>query len=202
MKFKAVVVMMLAVLGLKNAFANDLYLDQSGDSATITITQDGADNRIGEQLTPVLIYGDSVTTTITQQGSNNELDMVVNGTAATVTLSTIGSTNVQEVNCGTSSTVGCSSATITTTIQGDNNNVIQNLGAGGGQRSVITLDGDYTNITHTATDAAHKADITVDSLALSATQNNITVTQSGATVQQATINAAGAGININVTQSP
>jgi len=200
MRTKVIVVMSLAVLGLNVVSANELYLDQSGDSATINITQDGQDNRIGTIINPVIIYGDAVTANITQTGSSNELDMVVNGAAANVTVSTTGSSNVQSINCGTSSQAGCAGATITTTIQGDNNTVTQSLGNGGNQRSVISITGDYTNVTHNATGGSHKADITVQSLATSATANNITVNQSGALMQQSTVNASGSGITLNITQ--
>lgn len=202
MKTKAIVVMTLAVLGLNIVKANELYLDQEGDSTTITIIQDGQDNRIGTLLSPAIIYGDAVVASITQQGSNNELDMTVNGAAAAVTVTTQGSTNVQSITCGTSSAAGCSGATITTTIQGDNNTTTQALGSGGNQRSVVSITGDYTNVTHTASDGSHKADITVNSLATSATANNISVTQSGAVMQQSVVNASGSGINISITQSP
>ena len=85
---------LLCVMASSIVYANELYLDQIGDSATINITQDGQDNRIGTQLNPVIIYGDAVTATINQQGSNNELDMTVNGSAAAVTINTTGNTNV------------------------------------------------------------------------------------------------------------
>lgn len=200
MKTKVIVAMIMAVLGLNFVNANELYLDQSGDSATINITQDGSDNRIGTLLNPVIIYGDSVTATITQQGSNNELNMTVNGSAAAVTLSTVGSSNVQTVTCGTQGSAGCSGATITTTIQGDSNTVTQALGSGGNQRSVVSITGDYTNVTHNATGGSHKADVTVNSLATAGTPNNITVNQSGALMQQSTVNASGSGITVNITQ--
>jgi hypothetical protein len=200
MKTKVIVLFMMMTLGLNIVKANELYLDQDGDSATINITQDGSSNRIGTQLNPIIIYGDSVNATITQQGSNNELDMLVNGAAATVTLSTIGSNNIQSITCGSSSSAGCSGATITTTIQGDNNTVTQALGSGGNQRSVVSITGDYTNVTHNATGGSHKADITVQSLATSATANNITVNQSGSVQQQSVINASGSGITLNITQ--
>lgn len=202
MKTKVIVVMLLAMLGLNVVSANELYLDQSGDASTIIITQEGMDNRIGTLISPIIVYGDSVSASITQQGSSNELDMTINGSAASVTLSTIGSTNIQTVTCGTISTPGCSGATINTTIQGDNNNIIQSLGSGSNQRSVINVTGDFTNVTHNATGGSHKADITVNSLATAGAPNNITLNQSGAIMQQSTINASGSGININVTQSP
>ena len=197
-----VIVFAVAMLGLNFVNANELYLDQSGDSATINITQDGQDNRIGTQLNPIIIYGDAVTATINQTGSSNELNMVVNGAAAAVTLNTTGNTNVQTITCGTQGSAGCSGATITTTIQGDNNTVVQSLGSAGNQRSVIDITGDYTNVTHNATGGSHKADITVQSLATSGAANNITVSQSGAVMQQSVINASGSGITLNVTQQP
>ena len=49
---------------------------------------------------------------------------------------------------------------------------------------------------------AHNANVTVSSVALSGTPNAISVTQSGADAQSATVNASGAGITLNITQQP
>jgi hypothetical protein len=66
-----------------SSFASDnsIYIDQSGDNATITMVQDGAANRVkginGSNSTPAIIYGDGATVDITQTGSGNSLDLGV-----------------------------------------------------------------------------------------------------------------------------
>ena len=118
-------------------WANEVYVEQIGSNSTVAITQEGADNRIGTSQNPAFIGSGSNTVTIDQIGSNNTLDMVVNGTSTDVTVSTTGSNNIQEINCGTTNSAGCSGSAITQTIAGDSNDVKQLLGAGANHTSIL-----------------------------------------------------------------
>ena len=65
---------------------NSIYIDQSGDFATVTVTQDGASNQVkginGAKDTPAKIYGDGATIEVEQTGSGNSLSLgVVTGQA-------------------------------------------------------------------------------------------------------------------------
>lgn len=131
-----------------NVFANDLYVEQVGDSSTVNITQQGSGNRMGTSLDSVYIGGGSNTVNLNQQGDNNELDMVVNGASTNTTVTTIGSGNIQTINCGTTASAGCSSSKITQTIKGDTNTVTQSLGTGANHTSNITVTGDNNGVTH------------------------------------------------------
>jgi hypothetical protein len=178
-------------------YANEIYIDQIGDSTNITITQDGDSNTIGTASTEVKINGDGNTVAIDQIGSNNTLSMEIGGGGASVTTSATGSYNNQEINCA-----DCNNQTITSMINGDYNNTTQSIGGTGGGHSNIAVTGDYNTITHTTTGAgAHTADIVVNRSGLALTPNLVSVTQSGASAQSATVNAAGSDINISITQS-
>jgi hypothetical protein len=80
-KFTAILA--LAVMSMSGYAAdNSIYIDQSGDNATITMTQDGAGNRVraiqsvgSGNTTPAKIYGDNNQVTVTQTGSGNTLDL-------------------------------------------------------------------------------------------------------------------------------
>ena len=179
------------------AQANEVYIEQVGSSSTINITQQGTDNRIGDAATPAYIGSGSNTVTIDQIGSTNTLDMVVNGAATDVTVSTTGNDNIQEINCGTTSSAGCSGSIITQTINGDSNDVKQNLGAGANHTSNITVTGDTNTVTHTSTATGiTSADITV-----SGNTNTVAVTQSGMLNKSVTVTSTGDSNNINITQS-
>ena len=58
---------------------NSIYVDQSGDFATIGITQDGASNQVrgvaGAKDTPAKLYGDGLTLDVVQTGSGNALQL-------------------------------------------------------------------------------------------------------------------------------
>lgn len=191
-----VLVLVMTLLGLNVVYANDLYLDQDGNSSTIEIIQEGSDNRIGAELTPLVLNGASQDVYIKQQGDGNVLTGSIVGDAATVSNIVVGSNNTQTINC-----TGCDSAVINNTITGDNNVTTQTLGAAGTQYSKLTITGDYNEVTHTASGGSHRADITLTGSGASGSPNVVSVTQSGALQQQAIINATGNGININVNQS-
>jgi Curlin associated repeat len=186
------------VLGLvATASANEVYIEQVGSSSTVTVTQDGTDNTIGTSLNSAYIGSGSNTVTIDQIGSANSLDMVVNGSGTDVTVSTTGSNNIQEINCGTTSSAGCSGSTITQTINGDSNDVKQLLGAGANHTSNITVTGDTNIVTHTSTaTGTTSADITV-----SGDTNTVSVTQSGMLNKSVAVTSTGSSNTISITQS-
>jgi hypothetical protein len=183
------------------AIANDIYIEQIGDGATVTLTQDGSSNRIGSENTPSIIKGDANVVTVDQIGSSNELDILINGTAVTATVTTTGSYNTQSITCGTSNTASCGSSFIKQQITGDNNTVTQNLMSAATQYSEILVSGDYNTITHDTTGTgAHSAIITVaGGVALGG--NTISLTQGGTNAQQATITSTGNSNNITINQS-
>jgi hypothetical protein len=172
-----------------------------GDGATVTITQDGSSNRIGDDGTPAIIKGDANIVTIDQIGSSNTLDMVINGAAVTAIVTTNGSNNTQTINCGTANSATCGSSYIKQQVDGDNNTVTQNLVAASTQHSEILITGDYNTVTHTTSGSgAHSGIITVTGgVALSG--NTISLTQGGTNAQQATITSTGNGNAITVNQS-
>jgi hypothetical protein len=188
----------IMAMGLTTAvWANEVYIEQIGSSSTVTITQEGADNRIGTSLDPAYIGSGSNTVIIDQIGSTNALDMVVNGTSTDVTVSTTGSNNIQEITCGTTTSASCSGSIITQTIAGDSNDVKQLLGTGANHTSNITITGDTNAVTHTSTATGiTSADITV----LGDT-NIVGVTQSGMLNQSVVVNSTGNLNTISIVQS-
>ena len=183
------------------ASANDVYIEQIGDGATVTILQDGSSNRIGADGTPSIIIGDANIVTIDQIGSSNTLDAIINGAAVTATVTTTGSNNTQVINCGTVGSATCGSSFIKQEVTGDNNTVTQNLVASATQHSEILITGDENTVTHdTLGSGAHSAIITVTGgVALSG--NTISLTQGGTNAQQATITSTGNSNVITVNQS-
>jgi hypothetical protein len=178
-------------------WANEVYVEQIGSSSTVTITQEGADNRIGTSQNPAYIGSGSNTVIIDQIGSTNALDMVVNGTSTDVTVSTTGSNNIQEIACGTTTSASCSGSIITQTITGDSNDVKQLLGTGANHTSNITITGDTNTVTHTSTaTGTTSADITV-----SGNTNTVGVTQSGMLNQSVVVNSTGDLNTISIVQS-
>jgi hypothetical protein len=196
MKLKTIA-FVFAMLGVSFGYANDVYVEQVGDASTITINQEGTGNRVGTALDSVYIGSGSNEVAIDQIGSGNELDMVVNGSATNVTVNTVGSGNKQIINCGTTSSAGCSGSTITQTVTGDDNIITQNLGSGANHTSNITVTGDTNIITNTSTNTA----TTVNNITVAGDQNNVSLTQSGMLPKNVTVNSTGSLNTISITQS-
>lgn len=190
--------LIMALLGVSSlGYANDVYVEQSGNSSTIDIVQQGIGNFVGDSTDSIYIGGGSNTVSIEQIGDNNILAMVMNGSAAQATLSYTGSDNTVTINCGTTTSAGCSGSSITHTVIGDTNTITQNLGAGANHTSSITVTGDTNTITHTSTATG----TTSMNLTLTGNLNTVGVTQSGMTTQGVNINASGNSNTISVTQS-
>jgi hypothetical protein len=181
------------------AVSNEVYVEQVGDSSTITITQDGTGNKVGDSGVgnEAFIGGGSNTVTIDQIGSNNTLAMVVNGASASVIVDVTGSGNESTINCGTTQSAGCSSSTIKQVIAGDDNIVTQNLGTGANHYSEINITGSTNTVTHTSSNSgASTVNITA-----TGDLNNIGVTQSGLTAKTVSVNSTGNSNTVSITQS-
>lgn len=194
------------------AWANDVYVEQIGDNAIVSITQTGAGNLVngnvggtGNTDDMALIRGDLNDVTINQIGSANILSLVLNnesnGTGATVVISADGSNNTQTIGCGTSLSSSCNASIIRSEITGNNNNSVQML-SGGVVQSKISINGNYNNVTHAASGVGqHSGEITVSGSGSSSIANAVTLTQSGALTKNAIITSNGSNNNINITQS-
>ena len=194
------------------AWANDVYVEQIGDNSSVSITQTGAGNTVngnvggtGANDDAAIIRGDFNNVTISQIGASNTVSMIINnetnGTGATVVVSADGSNNNQTIGCGTALSSTCNASIIRSEISGNNNNTVQTL-TGGVLQSKIAVNGNYNNVTHTATGVGqHTADITVSGSGTSSVANAVTLTQSGATAKNAVITSNGSNNNIVVNQS-
>jgi hypothetical protein len=193
------------------AFANDVYVEQIGDNAIVSITQTGAGNLVngnvgglGNVDDPALILGDFNDVTISQIGSGNQISMIINngaGTGSTVVVSANGNDNTQTIGCGTALSSTCNAGTISSQITGNSNNTVQML-SGGVVKSTIAINGNWNNVTHTASGVGlHSGEITVSGSGVSGAANAVTLTQSGAMTKNAIITSNGSSNNVIVTQS-
>jgi len=209
---KILAILMTSGMLSSGAWANDVYVEQIGDNAIVSITQTGAGNLVngnvggtGNTTDAALILGDFNDVTISQIGSGNSISMIINnaanGTGATVVVSADGNSNTQTIGCGTALSSSCNASIIRSEITGNSNNTVQML-SGGVVKSTIAINGNYNNVTHTASGVGlHSGEITVSGSGTSGAANAVTLTQSGATTKNAVITSNGANNNINVTQS-
>ncbi len=193
-------------------YANDVYMEQIGDNSSVSVTQTGAGNVVngnvgglGAADDAAIIRGDLNNVTISQIGASNTVSMIINnetnGTGSTVVVSADGSNNNQTIGCGTALSSACNASVIRSEITGNNNNTVQTL-SGGVVQSKISINGNYNNVTHTASGVGlHSGEITVSGSGTSSVANAVTLTQSGASAKNAVITSNGASNLISVTQS-
>lgn len=209
---KLLAILMASGMLSSGALANDVYVEQIGDNAIVSITQTGAGNVVngnvggtGNTDDMALIRGDLNDVTINQIGAGNILSIVLNnessGTGSTVVVSADGSNNTQTIGCGTALSSSCNASIIRSEITGNNNNTVQML-SGGAIQSKIAVNGNYNNVTHAASGVGfHSGEITVSGSGTSGAANAVTLTQSGAMTKNAIITSNGSNNNINITQS-
>ena len=89
---KLLTVMLLSISATSWAVDNSIYIDQTGDQSTITMTQDGSGNKVkgillngalGANTDPTKLKGDQQTVTIEQTGATNVLTLGLNTTVGT-----------------------------------------------------------------------------------------------------------------------
>ena len=179
------------------AFADEIYMEQSGSSSTITINQEGIGNTIGDALNPMFFGGGTNAVTIDQIGDNNILTGYVNGSGASTIVTTIGTGNIQDITCGSLVSAGCGSSVIKQVVTGDDNTVTQSLGTGANHNSEINIAGSDNSVTHTSTNTGAST-VAVD---VTGNLNTIGVTQSGLTAKTISVTSTGNSNNITINQS-
>jgi len=202
------------LLFLSPAFANDIYIQQSGDSLDLDIVQDGQDNVIGTSGTNVNLTGDDMTFSITQTGNSNTIAAVIKGATYTGTWSFTGDSNAVDLLCSSTATGKCDTVTLNITTVGDDNTFDFDIGeTADAESSVIsfTVTGD-NNILTSSIDGKSAA-LTVDinnSASLATTSANsdegvaLTTTQSGdgdVNGHGITLDVDGGGGTIDITQT-
>lgn len=205
-----------------HAIDNSIYIDQAGDNAQITITQDGAGNRIkgilpsgnvGTQTDPAKIKGDGVQLTINQVGAGNIMAIGIDSTTAAggnpsvVSYSAGGGYNTAKIDLNNAGTAGANASTALNITQtdGSNNADIGILGsgniltvnqAGGGSTLIASINANTT--TSTVTQTGTGGDSTT--LNLSSSKGTVEVTTAGGT-NTTTVNQSGvAGTNGHYTK--
>lgn len=188
---------------------NSVYVDQSGDNATINMTQDGASNRIrGIQgvgtgnTTPSKIFGDNVTVTVEQIGSGNILNLgVVTATASggvdtSVVYSLTGNAAIATFNMNASGQGTANSNTINVNQTGDSAVIDVNMLGSGNILNAVTAGGDSNQII--AIIDAEQVTVTINKTGGGGNQTNLNLTGAKGTVDLTVLGASNA---TNITQS-
>ena len=151
------IVSFITIMWSLTAWANDIYVTQSGATLDLDITQDGENNQVGNGTTSSSVIGATTTLDIDQIGDSNVLTFDVNGATYTGTFSVTGNSNNIDFNCDSDGT-GSSCATVTSSITmvGNSNDIDVDVG------ETADAAGSAITITSAASDDSNTIAATVD----------------------------------------
>ena len=186
--------LVLLIFSVAPALANDIYIEQVGDTLDLDIVQDGANNVIGTSTTDVNLDGDSMTFAITQTGSLNTIIADIQGNTYTGTWVFTGDSNAVDLSCDSTSGTNCENVTLNVTTSGDSNTFDFNVG------DVSDADGSTINFTVTGDGNVIESDINGKSVALTVVMNNSASTATGGATS-GLLSSSGSGnvVDINVS---
>ena len=165
------IVSFITIMWSMTAWANDIYVTQSGATLDLDITQDGSNNTVGNSTTSSSVIGATTTLDIDQIGNSNVLTFDVNGATYTGTFSVTGNSNNIDFNCDSAGTnSSCGTVTASVTMVGDSNDIDLDIGE----------TADASNSTVTITSAASD-DSNVIAATVDGTSAILTITVDGDT---------------------
>ena len=132
-------------LSMTPAWANDIYIEQVGDTLDLDIVQDGANNVIGTSTTDVNLDGDSMTFAITQTGSLNTIVASIKGNNYTGAWTFTGDSNAVNLSCDSAGGTDCETVALNVTATGDSNTFdfdIGDVADAAGSQVAFTVTGD------------------------------------------------------------
>lgn len=147
--------------------ANDIYIQQVGDTLDLDIVQDGQNNLIGTGTADVVLgsagnASDNMTFSITQTGNQNKITAEILGSTYTGTWTFTGDNNEVDLLCSSTAAGDCANVTLNIAATGDDQDYTINIGE--------TADASNATINFTVTDDDNIITTDVDG-----TSANITV---------------------------
>ena len=193
------------------AVTNRVFIDQSGATPNVNVTQDGSGNEQGTAAKPVYLRGTNQTLTTKQMGDLNSILLeVINptsgaGVGATVTIQQLGNSNKVDAVCGqgndstgTALPSGCKAADLNWKFSG-NSNELQYRGGGNDLINHIDVSGDTNKFFIDQVGNNHSQLITVGG-----NTNTFNITQTGGTTNGSHIvisMTSSTGNNVNIAQT-
>ena len=201
--------------GVTNS-GNGIYINQVGNSNTLTIVQDGDDNLIAgvgsttNSYVNADITGSNNTTTLKQKGDNNVMLFDITGNTNTTTVdqgSTSGAddnrvefdingdTNTTSITQNHNDGIGTNGHFLALDLDGDNNNVLTSQLNDGDKKAFISVQGDDNDIDLYQQGAgSHYAEIAVGS------DQTVDITQDGSGQHNTSVSMSGYTSGLDLTQ--
>ena len=126
---KKIVTTIFATALAFSAYANDIYVTQSGDSLDLDITQDGNNNTVGNSTTASASAGATTILNIDQVGDSNVITYQIAGATYTGVINLVGNSNNVDLNCDSGgSNSSCGSANAVINFTGSSNDIDLDIG--------------------------------------------------------------------------
>jgi hypothetical protein len=203
---------LLLTLMTTSVVANEIYINQIGDTLDLDIVQSGDNNRIGSAAAgDMVLNGDDMTFSITQTGNSNTIDATIKGNNYTGTWVFTGDRNTVDLLCSSTTTGACDTVTLDITTTGSDNDYTFKIGettaadssiidftvTGDGNVIDMTLDGQSADITVALDDGSSGLTNTAGNT------NDLTITSTGdgTTGNVVDLDITGSGGTYNVTQT-
>ena len=193
---------------LNASTTNIIYLEQTGNSPTVSINQDGNSNRAGSDasgaINSMVLNGNNQVVTIDQTGNLNVINTLkVTGNAANVYLLQLGDSNSANVSVGQTTSASATQG-VTNTAALDwrftgNSNALNYTGNGPALQAAVyvTGNGNTLNMTQTST-AGQQALIDLTN----SDNNTVNVSQTSASLSSLVLSQTGTGsTTFNIAQS-
>lgn len=230
-KFSLPSILLVSMLSFSSpAFANDIYIQQSGDNLDLDVVQDGQNNVAGTSLQGIELTGGTMTFSISQVGNANVISTIINGSTYTGNINLTGGSNTVDLLCDSAGAGNCETVSMSIDVTGDSADITVSIGessdaqnfvgtlditSNAAETVTLTLDGtnadvdiDITNSLgsagNTATyDIDGDGDVNGHSLTHNHTGDGavINMTQSGVYDNIIDITTSGDNANIDITQS-
>jgi hypothetical protein len=155
--YKIILGLLLSIGITTMAFANDIYVTQSGNTLDLDITQDGQNNTVGNSTTASASTGNAFNMDIDQIGDSNVIKYQVNGATYEGIISLTGNSNDVDLNCDSgNSNSSCGTITASITMVGSSNDLDIDIG------ETAAATGSEVTITSAASDDSNVIAATVD----------------------------------------
>ena len=188
----------LVMFQYANAASNSVYVDQIGGGSTISLTQTGNSNAIGNPTDKAIFNGQNNIVTIDQIGNSNLMSINVQGDAVQVNSLVTGDSNTIEIACGVSGT--CTGSIINNTVTGDGNTVTQKADGLTISNVTINTDNNTVNIENDSSAVAGaKSTVLIDG----GGGNSVNIIQTGVAStngHEADVNILGATNTVDIKQ--
>jgi hypothetical protein len=126
---KTIISVVMLMLMTSLSYANDIYVTQSGANLDLDITQDGANNTVGNSTTASASTGATTILNIDQVGNSNVITYQINGATYTGAISLTGDSNDVDLNCdSTNGNSSCGTVTANVTWTGSSNDIDLDIG--------------------------------------------------------------------------